>query len=386
MKRRDLLKFGAGGLAGYFLHDLISKTKRTGKHPVPEIPPVETEIPRHFDYPSIGKIAQDKGYVFGAAAHDYLFEDTVSSDIFSSQCNTLVCEGAMKTNGLRPSADSFRFGRANRYLDYCNRNNIKLRGHTLCWHGSFPNWLKSELQGRQRWQAFEENIRTIASFYKGKLSSWDCVNEATMPSDGRSDGLRNSFLMESLGKEYILRAFQIANDADPTTPLYLCDYFGNTGKARGKKIDATLRLVDWLHEKEAPVSGFGIHGHLVANKPFSDTELYRLLSHIKSAGLDVLVTELDCRDYELSEDIHTRDLEVAAIVNDFISVFEDFSNYRGLVCWGLSDRYSWINKSGVVKPRSDNSIQRVLPFDVNYKPKQMFKVILEHFNRLPKKM
>ena len=76
--------------------------------------------------------------------------------------------------------------------------------------------------------------------------------------------------MEDLGRDYILKTFEIHND--PETQLYLFDYFENAGNERGNKIEATIRLIDWLLQNNTPSGGFGIQGHLVASQPFTQSE------------------------------------------------------------------------------------------------------------------
>lgn len=51
------------------------------------------------------------------------------------------------------------------------------------------------------------HIKTVVGRYAGKIHFWTVVNEAVEPSDGRSDGLRNTPWLRLLGPDYIDMAF-----------------------------------------------------------------------------------------------------------------------------------------------------------------------------------
>jgi endo-1,4-beta-xylanase len=58
--------------------------------------------------------------------------------------------------------------------------------------------------------------------FKGKLSSWNVVNEAI--SDKRGEYLRDTAALRAIGEDYVQKAFEFAQAADPNVPLYYNDY------------------------------------------------------------------------------------------------------------------------------------------------------------------
>src|SRR5215471_362061 len=52
-------------------------------------------------------------------------------------------------------------------------------------------------------RAMIEHIQTLAGRYRGKVHSWDVVNEPIEPQDGRSDRLRAAVFLNKMGPDYL---------------------------------------------------------------------------------------------------------------------------------------------------------------------------------------
>ncbi len=90
------------------------------------------------------------------------------------------------------------------------------RGHPLVWYASNPPWLEAAVAAARDETIFTDYIAAAAGRYRGHLHSWDVVNEAIEPKDGRADGLRDSFWLRKFGPSYIETAFAAAREADPS--------------------------------------------------------------------------------------------------------------------------------------------------------------------------
>ena len=62
-----------------------------------------------------------------------------------------------------------------------------------------------------------EHIATVVGRYKGRIQSWDVVNEA-LNEDGT---LRPSMWEKIIGDDYIAKAFEYAHEADPQRAAHL---------------------------------------------------------------------------------------------------------------------------------------------------------------------
>src|ERR1700730_4064336 len=68
--------------------------------------------------------------------------------------------------------------------------------------------------GPEKERAVFDRIQQLAGRYRGRVHSWDVVNEPIEPKDGRPDGLRTAVFLEKLGPEYLDLAYRAARDAD----------------------------------------------------------------------------------------------------------------------------------------------------------------------------
>ena len=55
--------------------------------------------------------------------------------------NSMTAENDMKPGSLQPREGQFNWGNADKIANFCRENGIKLRGHCLCWHAQFADWM-----------------------------------------------------------------------------------------------------------------------------------------------------------------------------------------------------------------------------------------------------
>ena len=91
---------------------------------------------------------------------------------------------------------------------------MAIHGHTLVWHAQTNNWFFREGDKATVTQRRKDHLSTLVGRYKGKLRSWDVVNEAI--NDGgngqtaQPENLRNSPWLQALGPEFLTLAFTFA--------------------------------------------------------------------------------------------------------------------------------------------------------------------------------
>jgi len=84
------------------------------------------------------------------------------------------------------------------------------------------------------------------------------------------------------------------------------------------------------------------------------------LNEVEALGLRVIFTEMDVTDTAFPLDYTTRDADVAAWYSRYAGVALAHPSALGLLTWGLSDKYTWLN---AYAPRADGSPERPLPID-----------------------
>jgi GH35 family endo-1,4-beta-xylanase len=301
------------------------------------------------------------------------------SSLVVQQFNSLTPENALKMGPVHPREKEYNWKDVDSIIAFAERNNMKVRGHTLCWHNQTPSWLFVDDKGAPvskevLLQRLKEHITTVVSRYKGKIYAWDVVNEAV--SDKAGEWLRPSPWLQIIGEEYIAKAFQWAHEADPNALLFYNDYDEISAVKREKMI----RLIKSLQEKGIPIHGIGLQAHWAVNEP-SKEQLDSTLQQFSSLGLKLQITELDISVYpkehharerkpEDTNAIFTPEREQQQLEKYKLS-FELFRKYSkhitGVTFWNISDRNSWLDNFPV-RGRKDYP----LLFDQNLLPKKAF--------------
>lgn len=334
--------------------------------------------------------AQEKGlkdyyknyFLIGVAVSPRMTEPGPESDLILKHFNSMTPENAMKMGPIHPEENRYNWAPADKIVDFAQKNGLKVRGHTLCWHNQTPAWFftkdnqpvsKEELLAR-----LKQHITDVVGRYKGKLYAWDVVNEA-VPDKG-DEIYRKSKFYEIIGEEYIEKAFQYAHAADPDALLFYNDY--NTENA--SKRDRIYQLVKKLKAKGVPVHGVGLQGHWSVYEPTA-AELDESINKFASLGLQVQITEMDVSVYKKEhERREKRDTDITSFppeiqqkqTEHYKMLFEVFRKHKahltGVTFWNLSDKSTWLD-AFPFQGRKDYP----LLFDTELKPKPAYREVIK---------
>ena len=313
--------------------------------------------------------AASNNLLYGAATrYSILRQDKQFARRFVRECAILVPENDFKWQNLRPTSQRFDFTKTDWLASFARQNNLKLRGDTLVWYRALPDWLATEVDRTNAAKHLVNHINTVVGRYAGQIHSWDVVNEAIEPIDGRDDGLRINPWLEYLGEEYIELAFKTAALADPQALLCYNDYGleYDTPQQEARRT-ATLKLLERLKAKNIPVGALGMQAHLFSGSGrFARKKLQKFMQNVADLGLKILVSELDVVDRSLEAATIFRDRAVADIYREYLEIVLTQRAVIAVITWGLSDRYTWLRQ---VSPRKDEADVRPLPLDNNLNPK-----------------
>jgi len=285
--------------------------------------------------------------------------------LVAGQANMLVAEYAMKWGPLRPTSATFNFAPADRLMRFAALAGQRVRGHNLCWHESLPDWFKTTATRDNARLLLVEHIQTVASRYRGQIHSWDVVNEAVEPKDGRPDGLRNSPWLGLMGPDYIELAFQTAAIADPGAKLTYNEYDIELDTAeQTAKRGYVMLLLRRLMARNVPIHAVGVQSHLKATGPQPGVGLQSFIREVRKMGLQVYITELDVNTRGLEGGPEAQDYAVAQVYRKYVSLVLPEPNVSAVITWGISAAHTWMNESKVEwAQREDGAPQRPLPFD-----------------------
>jgi len=327
------------------------------------------------------------GSCFGAAPPSaergsYLRPDYAA--LLERDCSILVPENEMKWQAIRPSADRYDFARFDAMVDYAQKHGMAMRGHNLLWHRTkwLPKWLNEFDFGARPASRAEAiltgHIRTVTQRYKGRIVSYDVVNEAVTPETG---ALEETSLSRAFGSaEGLLDlAFHTARDNAPGVPLVYNDYMswepGNATHCAG-----VLRLLEGFRKRGTPVDALGVQSHIEMKTldpatglgPRDEKAWRAFLDEVTAMGYDLVVTEFDVKDNALPSDVAVRDARVADYARAYLDLMFGYKQLKDVLCWGLNDKYSWLQS---FSPRADGLPQRCCPYDPDGRAKPLYRAI-----------
>ncbi|MBS0472847.1 MAG: endo-1,4-beta-xylanase [Proteobacteria bacterium] len=293
------------------------------------------------DGPSLRALAGSRGIAFGAATANFELRQRDFTFALLRDCGIIVPEYELKRDLTEPVQGQIDFSATDALLDFARRHGLLIRGHTLVWYASNPPWLEPAVAAAPDERIFTDYVRAAMRHYAGRMHSWDVVNEAIQPQDGRADALRDSFWLRKFGPSYIDTAFLAARDADPSALLVYNDYgLEEEGAIHDQRRRAVLKLLEGMIARGVPVGALGLQGHLAAfTRKVDQRKLEAFLNEVRATGLRILITEHDVDDGGGPVDFITRDRAVADATRRFLDVALDNRSTMALLTWGLSDRF-----------------------------------------------
>ena len=354
--------------------------------------------------PARGGDAADRAALKDAFAGDFLVGVAIGTradcrrgagrvGLVEQQFNTISPENLLKWQAVHPEPDKYNFAPADRYVEFGEKNGMKIIGHTLVWHNQTPRWVFEDEAGnpvdRETLLArMRDHIHAVVGRYKGKVAGWDVVNEA-IDDDGNR---RPTPWQTIIGDDYIEQAFQFAHEADPDAELYYNDFDEwKPGKRR-----AVGQLVRDLKSKGIRIDGIGLQGHWGMGYPSLD-EMEAMFDDYGKLGVKLMVTELDInvlpqpdpnqrgaditRNYELKKELDPYadglpDSVEQALADRYAEIFVCFLRHRDVIdrvtFWGTHDGHSWLN-DWPVRGRTAYP----LLFDRQFQPKPAFDAVIQ---------
>jgi endo-1,4-beta-xylanase len=326
---------------------------------------------RAAELAKLRELAATKHLYFGAAVSDRQIKRPEFVTLLVDQCSILVAENQMKWRATHPEQERYDFTASDSFMDFAESHRIPARGHNLCWHEHNPDWLETVATPENALSLLRSHIQTVAGRYRGRIHSWDVVNEAIRPDHHNHNGMVNSVWLKNIGEDYVEIAFRAAAEADPSALLTYNDYDIETDAPdQERKREAILAMLHRFHKKHVPIHAIGVQAHLrPKGDPLTWNGLNKFLKEIKKLKLQVFVTELDVDDQEFPADVAERDPLVAETYRGFLENILRQKSVKAILTWCLSDRDSWLQG---FRPRKDGLPQRPLPFDPDLNPKPAF--------------
>lgn len=345
---------------------------------------------------TLRNVYKDAFYI-GTALNRFQIEETdsVMAAIVGSEFSSITAENMMKSIHMHPQRDTLSFEMADKFVALGEKYDMFIHGHTLIWHSQLSDWFSAIEDSIEFAAVTEKHVKDIIQHFKGKIDSWDVVNEA-LNEDGT---LRNSIFLKKMGEDYLASAFKWTAEIDSNADLYYNDYnMTNTEKRQG-----AIKMVKHILDQGIKVDGIGMQGHWHLNSP-SLEEIEQSILDYASLGVKVAITELDVsvlpnpwdlvgaeisQNFENSEGMNPYkeglpDSIQVKLANRYKDIFNLFLKHKDKISrvtlWGVSDRQTWLN-GFPIRGRTNYP----LLFDRELKPKAAYDSIIalkERFDKL----
>lgn len=354
---------------------------------------VATMLVANAQTPVSLKEAYHGAFLIGAAvnANQFTERDARGAALIKTQFNSITPENVLKWENIHPRLDTYAFDLPDKYVAFGEQNHMFIVGHCLVWRNQIPEEVFRDAQGKLVSREIllgrmRDHIHTVVGRYKGRINSWDVVNEA-LNEDGT---LRQSLWMKIIGEDYIANAFQYAHEADPQAQLTYNDYsLENEPKRNG-----AIALIKKLKAQGVPITSVGLQGHDSLTWPTAEQQ-DATIAAFEKLGVKVIISELDIDVLPSATAQGTADVTAnvkpdaslnpyaaglpdsvqQALAHRYGELFGVFLKHRDVVSrvtfWGVTDGDSWKN-NWPVKGRTNYP----LLFDRNGQTKPAFDTVL----------
>lgn len=304
-------------------------------------------------------------FVVGAAinAAQITGRDRRGDAIVEEQFNSISPENALKWENIHPLPGKYNFTLADQYVDFGQKHGMFIVGHNLVWHKQVPAWVFRDGNGNllsrdALLNRMHDHIFAVVGRYKGRIQSWDVVNEA-LNDDGT---MRQSLWEKIIGDDYVAKAFEYAHEADPKAQLTYNDYdLENPAKRNG-----AIALIRKLQAEGVSITSVGLQNHDGLKRPTAEQE-DATISAFGALGLKVAISELDINVLPTAGHQATGDLNLHIAQNPklnpyvnglpeavqqqlarrYADLFRVFKKHAGVVTrvtfWGVTNGDSWLN-------------------------------------------
>jgi len=245
-------------------------------------------------------------------------------------------ENAMKPQSLSPRQGVYTFEEADAIVAAAKSKGMLVHGHTIAFSEAMPRWMQELPSGTDAEQqssaaALLDYIRVVVTHFKGRLSSWDVVNEPFDVDQGTT--LQQNVWYRVFGPGYPVTVSQAVYEADPDALQYINE---NGADVPGPRQDALRALALDTNARGGHIYGVGLQAHVydLTTDAISSDQLASTLTGFQAAGLRVRISENDVTDDQGAE----------AQAQQYATILEVCLRSPACVSyttWGVDDRHDW---------------------------------------------
>ena len=332
-------------------------------------------------------------FKIGVAVGPYTLQGE-QAEMVKKHFNTMTAENAMKPASIIQPDGSYKWDDADKIVAFAQANGMKMRGHTLVWHGSTPRGYMNDAEGnpltKEQVMAKHENyIKAVFEHYpKDVIFCWDVVNEALADTPGESIyRTRSPWYQTFGGPEFIEWAFRTARKYAPEGVELIYNDYNLVDPA---KLDRACTMLKDMLAKGVPIDGVGMQAHW--DNSVTEEMIQTAIDRFSALGLDVQITELDLTCFnnyhgpgaaerqQVRQAVHYTKEMADAQADEYAMIFrtlhKNADKISSVTFWCLTDRTSWLNNF-TIRGRLDYP----LLFDAQDQPKKAFFAVKDVFTK-----
>lgn len=291
---------------------------------------------------------------------DYQSSYSSVLEILSDEFDYVGHDEIFRIRETHPTPESTNYLRLDDFVESAQSQGFRVHGHNLLFYSDIApdSWIadyrRNSTWTQEQWlNWFEQYVKGKVGRYKGRIASWDVLNEP-LYRVLLDDPAARSVFIELAGEEIYAKAFQWAREADPDAKLVLNEFFlGPNGE---QKTDDLLALADEIGRMGGKVDVIGFEGIYIFS-PLLFTSYsynYERFKKAADAGYMVTVSELNIalnifpaagkyqRQTRLLHSIQRQAFN--NIVRAYMDAVPEAQRW-GLVTWGVPD-YSGFTRFG----------------------------------------
>jgi endo-1,4-beta-xylanase len=290
---------------------------------------------------SIDSVAVRERIPIGAAASwRHVQVDQSYRHALMANFDVVTPENDMKFDALEPAPGVYSFDRADEIVALAEQGRMAVHGHALVFDRQLPSWVVE----RKKWapgevrELLRSYIHTVVGRYRGRVKSWDVVNEPMAPNGS----LAPTFFHRQLGAEYVELALRFAREADPEAKLYINEV---AAEELRELSDGLFKLVSRLKAAGAPLDGVGFQFHANIGPGAPREHLVRPnLERFAALGLEIAVSEMDVRTTTAAGTLEQRLAQQADVYGGVAAICAAQPACVRFTSWGVTDKWSWLGE------------------------------------------
>jgi len=177
-------------------------------------------------------------------------------------------------------------------LDFCEKNAITPKGHTLVWDNpthAVPEWLPRDTSKIQ--PLIDFRITQLSELYSNKIQTWDVVNE-----------IRNRHMHVPMPRDFALKAFEQAAKTYPPNAKLMINETTSIWYDRKREYSYYYLVIENLLLRKAKIDGIGLQCHffhgeqefqdVLQGKTMSPAHIWEILETYATFGKPLHISEI----------------------------------------------------------------------------------------------